>query len=50
VQTYYGPARTALRSAALDHDLADLARRYDSGAGQTVMNWDYLLLTARKQP
>ncbi len=41
-----GPARTA----ALDQELADLARRHDHGAGTTIMDWEYLLLTARKQP
>lgn len=37
------------RVAALDHDLADLARRHDEGTGGTVMEWEYLLLTARKR-
>ncbi|TCN57949.1 methyltransferase family protein [Rhodococcus sp. SMB37] len=34
------------RVAALDRDLADLARRYDLGRG--AMDWEYLLLTARR--
>jgi SAM-dependent methyltransferase len=38
------PARTA----ALDRDLADLARRFDHGTGSTAMDWEYLLLTARR--
>jgi SAM-dependent methyltransferase len=50
----YGPVIAVYRSiaddpdktAALDHDLAELARRHDQGAG--VMDWEYLLLTARK--
>ena len=39
------PARTA----ALDQELADLARRHDHGTGTTIMDWEYLILTARKQ-
>ncbi len=34
--------------AALDHDLVELARRNDRGTGSTVMDWEYLLLTARR--
>jgi hypothetical protein len=41
-----GPARTA----ALEQELANLARRHDRGTRTTVMDWEYLLLTARKQP
>lgn len=56
-KTYYGPTLGAYRAhaddpqrvAALDHDLAELARRYDRGNGSTVMDWEYLLLTARKR-
>ncbi|PVG83251.1 SAM-dependent methyltransferase [Nocardioides gansuensis] len=33
------------RQAALDRDLAELGERYDQGGG--VMDWEYLLLTAR---
>jgi SAM-dependent methyltransferase len=53
----YGPTIAVYRSiaedpakvAALDRDLADLARRFDRGTGTTtVMDWEYLLLTARK--
>jgi len=36
----------------LDAELADLARRHDLGTGSsqsTVMEWEYLLLTARKR-
>jgi ubiquinone/menaquinone biosynthesis C-methylase UbiE len=54
----YGPVIAAYRAiagdpertAALDHDLADLARRHDTGTGHTVMDWEYLLLTARRRP
>jgi hypothetical protein len=38
------------RTATLDQELADLARRHHHGTGTTVMDWEYLLLTARKQP
>jgi SAM-dependent methyltransferase len=50
IAAYRGIADDPQRTAALDHDLADLARRHDSGTAQTVMDWEYLLLTARKQP
>jgi SAM-dependent methyltransferase len=51
----YGPVIAVYRSiagdpdktAALDHDLAEFARRHDQGA--CVMDWEYLLLTARKR-
>lgn len=56
-KTRYGPTIAAYRSiahnteqtAALDHDLADLARRHDRGTTAMVMDWEYLLLTARKR-
>lgn len=52
----YGPTIATYRSieddpgrvAALDRDLLDLATRHDCGTGGTVMDWEYLLLTARK--
>ena len=52
----YGPTIAAYRFnaddpekvAALDRDLADLGRRFDRGAGSTVLDWEYLLLTARR--
>ncbi len=55
-KTVYGPTIVAYRNiaddpervAALDHDLAALATRYDRGTGTTVMDWEYLLLTARR--
>ena len=55
-KTVYGPTVAAYRAigddpvrvAALDRDLADLARRFDRGpAGATIMDWEYLLVTAR---
>jgi SAM-dependent methyltransferase len=50
IAVYRHIADDAPRVAALDGDLVQLAQRYDraKGAGTTVMNWDYLLLTARK--
>jgi SAM-dependent methyltransferase len=53
----YGPTVAAYdaiagepeRVAALDRALADLVRRHDHGRGTTVMDWEYLLLTARKR-
>ncbi len=52
----YGPTIAAYRNiaddpdrtAALDRALADLAERYDSGDNHTVLEWEYLLLTARR--
>jgi ubiquinone/menaquinone biosynthesis C-methylase UbiE len=53
----YGPTIAAYRSiaedpqrtAALDRDLADLARRHNRGSATMIMEWEYLLITARKQ-
>ena len=53
-KTNYGPTVVAYRGiaddpervAALDADLAALARRFDVGGG--AMEWEYLLLTARR--
>ena len=53
----YGPTVAAYKYiaddpekvAGLDRDLADLARRHDIGTGTTVMDWEYLLVTARKR-
>ncbi len=55
-KTIYGPTIAVYRhigddpdeAAALDRDLAALATRYDRGISSTVMDWEYLLLTARK--
>lgn len=52
----YGPTIVAYRNiaddpdrvAALDRDLTALVARYDRGAGSTVMDWEYLLVTARR--
>jgi len=55
-KSHYGPTIAVYRAiaedpgrvAALDRELADLVARYDSGDQTTVMEWEYLLLTARK--
>jgi SAM-dependent methyltransferase len=52
----YGPTIAVYRSiaddparvAALDADLTALAARFDRGTDSLVMDWEYLLLTARK--
>ena len=55
ITAYRGIADDPQRTAALDAELADLARRHDlapagtSGAGNIVMEWEYLLLTAHKR-
>jgi len=54
-KTNYGPTIAVYRSlgedrqrvAALDQDLADLGRRFDRGHVRSVLDWEYLLLTAR---
>jgi SAM-dependent methyltransferase len=56
-KTNYGPTIAVYKSiaddpdrvAALDHELAELARRFDVGTGTTTLDWEYLLLTARKR-
>jgi SAM-dependent methyltransferase len=55
-KTNYGPTISAYkfiaddpdRVAALDHDLAELGRRFDVGTDSTVIDWEYLVFTARK--
>lgn len=46
IATYRNLGDDADRVAALDRDLADLARRHDNGSG--TLEWEYLLVTARK--
>lgn len=49
IATYRAIADDPARTAALDRDLAELARRHDQGAGgSTAMEWEYLLFTARR--
>jgi SAM-dependent methyltransferase len=50
IAAYRGIADDAERVAALDRDLVELARRHDVGSsGHMVMEWEYLLLTARRR-
>ncbi len=49
IAAYRGIVHDPVRTAALDRDLADLVRRHDHGTNTTVMDWEYLLLTARKR-
>ncbi len=56
-KTNYGPTIAAYRGiaddpervAALDRDLVELAERFDTGTGRFEMDWEYLLLTARRE-
>lgn len=56
-KSHYGPTIAAYKSiagdpdkvTALDRDLADLARRHDRGKSSTVLDWEYLLVTARRR-
>ena len=50
IAVYRGLADDPQRAAALDAELAELARRHDRGSGRTIMDWEYLLFTARKRP
>jgi SAM-dependent methyltransferase len=50
IAVYRGLADDPQRAAALDAELAELAQRHDLGTGQTIMEWEYLLFTARKRP
>jgi SAM-dependent methyltransferase len=53
VAAYRGLAGEPVRAAALDEDLSDLARRHDRAGGlgepRMVMEWEYLLVTARRR-
>lgn len=49
VAAYRGLGDNTERIAALDRDLAELARKSDRRTGTTVMEWEYLLATARKR-
>ena len=56
-KTVYGPTIAVYRHigddpekvAALDRDLTALAARFDRGTDATVMDWEYVILTARKR-
>lgn len=47
IVTYRGIAEEPDKVAALDHELTELARRYGAESGE--MEWEYLLVTARKR-
>lgn len=47
IATYKNIGDDADRVASLDRELADLARRFDRGSGS--LDWEYLLVTARKK-
>ena len=47
IVAYRGIADDPDRTAALDRDLVELARRFDLGQGRT--EWEYLLVTARQR-
>ena len=49
IAVYKSLADEPERAAALDAELAELARRMDRGQGTTVVDWEYLLLTATKR-
>jgi SAM-dependent methyltransferase len=48
IAVYRNIAADPERVAELDAVLADLGRRHDHGTGSTAMDWEYLLLTARR--
>ena len=56
-KTNYGPTIAVYRAvgddpekiAALDDALAELGRRFDRGSDSTVLDWEYLLLIARRR-
>ena len=56
-KTNYGPTIAVYRAlgddaervAALDEALADLGRRFDHGSASTELDWEYLLLIARRK-
>ena len=49
IAVYRGIADHPERVASLDRDLTALAARFDRGTDATVMDWEYMLLTARKR-
>ena len=48
ISTYRFIADDADRVATLDQDLAELGRGFDVGTDSTVLDWEYLIFTARK--
>ena len=49
IAVYKALADEPERAAALDAELVDLVRRNDQGSGSTVLDWEYLLLTATRK-
>jgi ubiquinone/menaquinone biosynthesis C-methylase UbiE len=49
ISVYKNVGDDADRAEDLDAELADLGRRYDYGSSTTVMDWEYLIFTARKK-
>ena len=49
ISVYRNIADDADRTAALDADLAALARKFNRGTDTAVLDWEYLLITARKR-
>ena len=49
IATYKSIVGDPDRVTALDRDLGDLARRHDRGTSTTVLDWEYLLVTARRR-
>jgi ubiquinone/menaquinone biosynthesis C-methylase UbiE len=48
IAVYKAIADDADKVAALDRDLVALAERFDRGDGYTVLDWEYLLVTAQR--
>ena len=49
IAVYRGIADDPERVAALDRELTAVAARFDRGTDATVMEWEYLIVTARKR-
>jgi SAM-dependent methyltransferase len=49
IAVYRGIADDPERVAALDRELTAIAARFDRGSDATVMDWEYLIVTARKR-
>jgi len=49
IATYKGIAEDPDKVTALDRELEELARRNDRGTSSTVLDWEYLLVIARRK-
>ena len=47
IVAYRGLADDPARTESLDRELVALADQFDRGTASTVMDWEYLLVTAR---